>query len=147
MNGEHYRIFVDGKMIEAEKSCELHISVETEIGNTKDTSDNGAEYPEAVSFAWDATAVCELTNKTLVASGTSIKASKIDPNLDTSLHEVKIAVNTDKPTSEETLVQGSAHVTSISYKSDNKKKVEATVKFQGSGAIGAPAETSDLQTE
>ena len=105
MNGEHYRIFVDGKKIEDEKSCELHISVETEVGNTKDTSDNGAEYPEAVSFAWDATAVCELTNKTLIASGPYIKASKIDPNVDISLHEVKIAVNTDNPTSEETLVQ------------------------------------------
>ena len=68
MNGEHYRIFVDGKMIEAEKSCELHISVETEIGNTKDTSETGDEYPAAGSLAWDATAVCELTNKTLVAS-------------------------------------------------------------------------------
>ena len=131
MKGQRFRALdTDGdRLFDSEMSVELHISIETESAFNKDNADM-FDYPEAVGYSFDMTVEQQVksfaTGDVLV-----LHASDIRGGDGYNLALVKFSA----PNTHTEIASGEFWCTSTSYKSDNKKIVTATHKFEGTGEL------------
>lgn len=132
MKGQRFRIFDPNgdQVIQGETSCELHISIETESEQNKDNADN-ANYPTMVGYSFDATIECQVSS--FVKHGEMVKRST-DFNAGDN-QGLELAEFNSAGQYQSKIASGSFITTSVSYKSDNKKTITATIKLEGSGEL------------
>lgn len=132
MKGQRFRIYDPNgdQVIQGETSCELHISIETESEQNKDKADN-ADYPTMVGYSFDATIECQISS--FVKNGEMMKRSTDFDAGDNQGLELAQFDSTGQYQSK--IAGGSFITTSVSYKSDNKKTITATIKLEGSGEL------------
>lgn len=132
MKGQRFRIFDPNgdQVIQGETSCELHISIETESEQNKDNADN-ADYPTMVGYSFDATIECQVSS--FVKHGEMVKRST-DFNAGDN-QGLELAEFNSAGQYQSKIASGSFITTSVSYKSDNKKTITATIKLEGSGEL------------
>ena len=132
MKGQRFRIYDsdNDKVIQGETSCELHISIETESEQNKDNADN-ADYPTMVGYSFDATIECQISS--FLKNGGNVKRST-DFNAGDN-QGLELAEFNSAGQYQSKIASGSFITTSVSYKSDNKKTITATIKLEGSGEL------------
>lgn len=132
MKGQRFRIFDPNgdQVIQGETSCELHISIETESEQNKDNGNN-ADYPTMVGYSFDATIECQVSS--FVKHGEMVKRST-DFNAGDN-QGLELAEFNSAGQYQSKIASGSFITTSVSYKSDNKKTITATIKLEGSGEL------------
>lgn len=132
MKGQRFRIYDPNgdQVIQGETSCELHISIETESKQNKDNADN-ADYPTMVGYSFDATIECQVSS--FVKHGEMVKRST-DFNAGDN-QGLELAEFNSAGQYQSKIASGSFITTSVSYKSDNKKTITATIKLEGSGEL------------
>ena len=132
MKGQRFRIYDSNgdKVIQGETSCELHISIETESEQNKDNADN-ADYPTMVGYSFDATIECQISS--FLKNGGNVKRST-DFNAGDN-QGLELAEFDSAGQYQSKIASGSFITTSVSYKSDNKKTITATIKLEGSGEL------------
>lgn len=132
MKGQRFRIYDSNNdmVIQGETSCELHISIETESEQNKDNADN-ADYPTMVGYSFDATIECQISS--FIKHGGNVKRST-DFNAGDN-HALELAEFNSAGLYQSKIASGSFITTSVSYKSDNKKTITATIKLEGSGEL------------
>lgn len=132
MKGQLFRIYDsdNNQLIQGETSCELHISIETESEQNKDNGNN-ADYPTMVGYSFDATIECQISS--FVTDGEMInRATDFDAG---DNHTLELAQLDSAGQYQSKIASGSFITTSVSYKSDNKKTITATIKLEGSGEL------------
>ena len=132
MKGQRFRIYdpVTDQVIQGETSCELHISIETESEQNKDNADN-ADYPTMVGYSFDATIECQISS--FIKHGEMVKRTT---DFEIGYHEeLDLAQFDSTGQYQSKIASGSFITTSVSYKSDNKKTITATIKLEGSGEL------------
>ena len=132
MKGQRFRIYDPNgdQVIQGETSCELHISIETESEQNKDNGNN-ADYPTMVGYSFDATIECQVSS--FVKHGEMVKRST-DFNAGDN-QGLELAEFNSAGQYQSKIASGSFITTSVSYKSDNKKTITATIKLEGSGEL------------
>ena len=132
MKGQRFRIYDsdNDQVIQGETSCELHISIETESEQNKDNADN-ADYPTMVGYSFDATIECQISS--FLKNGGNVKRST-DFNAGDN-QGLELAEFNSAGQYQSKIASGSFITTSVSYKSDNKKTITATIKLEGSGEL------------
>lgn len=132
MKGQRFRIYDSDneQVIQGETSCELHISIETESEQNKDNADN-ADYPTMVGYSFDATIECQISS--FHKNGVNVKRST-DFNAGDN-QGLELAEFNSAGQYQSKIASGSFITTSVSYKSDNKKTITATIKLEGSGEL------------
>lgn len=132
MKGQRFRIYDPNgdQVIQGETSCELHISIETESEQNKDNADN-ADYPTMVGYSFDATIECQIS--AFIKDGEMVKRST-DFNAGDN-QGLELAEFNSAGQHQSKIASGSFITTSVSYKSDNKKTITATIKLEGSGEL------------
>lgn len=132
MKGQRFRIYDPNgdQVIQGETSCELHISIETESEQNKDNGNN-ADYPTMVGYSFDATIECQISS--FIKDGEIVKRSTDFNAGDNQGLELAEFNSTGQYQSK--IASGSFITTSVSYKSDNKKTITATIKLEGSGEL------------
>ena len=132
MKGQRFRIYDSNNdmVIQGETSCELHISIETESEQNKDNADN-ADYPTMVGYSFDATIECQISS--FLKNGGNVKRST-DFNAGDN-QGLELAEFNSAGQYQSKIASGSFITTSVSYKSDNKKTITATIKLEGSGEL------------
>lgn len=132
MKGQRFRIYDPNgdQVIQGETSCELHISIETESEQNKDNADN-ADYPTMVGYSFDATIECQIS--AFIKDGEMVKRST-DFNAGDN-QGLELAEFNSAGQYQSKIASGSFITTSVSYKSDNKKTITATIKLEGSGEL------------
>ena len=132
MKGQRFRIYDSNgdQVIQGETSCELHISIETESEQNKDNADN-ADYPTMVGYSFDATIECQISS--FLKNGGNVKRST-DFNAGDN-QGLELAEFNSAGQYQSKIASGSFITTSVSYKSDNKKTITATIKLEGSGEL------------
>lgn len=132
MKGQRYRFFANDVPFQAETSCELHISVETEESYNKDFNNNCA-WPVAVGYSFDASIECQVKNFSSDKNNYYVPAD-LTPGEPIDLELCR--TTEDSTTSyDATIASGKFIPTSISYKADNKKTVTASIKLEGTGVL------------
>ena len=132
MKGQRFRIYDSDsdQVIQGETSCELHISIETESEQNKDNADN-ADYPTMVGYSFDATIECQISS--FLKNGGNVKRTT---DFNAGYHyALELAQFDSVGQYQSAIASGSFITTSVSYKSDNKKTITATIKFEGSGEL------------
>lgn len=132
MKGQRFRIYDPNgdQVIQGETSCELHISIETESEQNKDNGNN-ADYPTMVGYSFDATIECQISS--FIKDGEMVKRST-DFNAGDN-QGLELAEFNSAGQYQSKIASGSFITTSVSYKSDNKKTITATIKLEGSGEL------------
>lgn len=132
MKGQRFRIYDSNNdmVIQGETSCELHISIEIESEQNKDNADN-ADYPTMVGYSFDATIECQISS--FLKNGGNVKRST-DFNAGDN-QGLELAEFNSAGQYQSKIASGSFITTSVSYKSDNKKTITATIKLEGSGEL------------
>lgn len=132
MKGQRFRIYDPNgdQVIQGETSCELHISIETESEQNKDNANN-ADYPTMVGYSFDATIECQISS--FIKDGEMVKRST-DFNAGDN-QGLELAEFNSAGQYQSKIASGSFITTSVSYKSDNKKTITATIKLEGSGEL------------
>lgn len=132
MKGQRFRIYDPNgdQVIQGETSCELHISIETESEQNKDNADN-ADYPTMVGYSFDVTIECQISS--FIKHGEMVKRSTDFDAGDN--HTLELAQLDSAGQYQSKIASGSFITTSVSYKSDNKKTITATIKLEGSGEL------------
>ena len=131
MKGQRLRIYESGneRRVQGETSCELHISIETESEVNKDNADEW-DYPAFMGYSFDTTIEVQVSSfakqDEFVMRATDFNAGGQD-----TLH---LALFTGL-TYNKSICHGNLICTSVSYKSDNKKTITATIKHEGNGEL------------
>ena len=131
MKGQRLRIYEEGneRRVQGETSCELHISIETESEVNKDNADTW-DYPTFMGYSFDTTIEVQVSSfakqDEFVMRATDFNAGGQD-----ALH---LALFTGL-TYNKSICHGNLICTSVSYKSDNKKTITATIKHEGNGEL------------
>ena len=131
MKGQKFRFYdtANERTIQGETSCELHISIETESEQNKDNADN-ADYPTMVGYSYDATIECQISS--FINKGEKV----IRPTDFTAGDTTYLALSQFNESGHNgDICDGKYITTSVSYKSDNKKTITATIKLEGSGQL------------
>ena len=131
MKGQRLRIYESGneRRVQGETSCELHISIETESEVNKDNADTW-DYPTFMGYSFDTTIDMQIISFTkqeqdvMHATNFSVGDTEV-------LHLAKFDGNTYMSS----VCHGNLICTSVSYKSDNKKTITATIKHEGNGEL------------
>ena len=132
MKGQQMRIYdpENGKKVQGETSCELHISIETESEANKDGVDNW-DYPAFMGYSFDITTEVQISSFT-AKDELSYRPTDFTPGkkdiLGLSLfnEDNSLAIQ---------FIRAHFICTSVSYRADNKKTIIATIKHEGSGEI------------
>ena len=131
MKGQSLRIYEENnaRTVQGETSCELHISIETESEVNKDNASEW-DYPTFMGYSFDTTIEVQVSSfvkqSELVMRATDFNAGSQD-----TLH---LALFNDL-TYNKSVCHGNLICTSVSYKSDNKKTITATIKHEGNGEL------------
>ena len=131
MKGQRLRIYEESneRRVQGETSCELHISIETESEVNKDNADTW-DYPTFMGYSFDTTIEVQVSSfakqDEFVMRATDFNAGGQD-----TLH---LALFTGL-TYNKSICHGNLICTSVSYKSDNKKTITATIKHEGNGEL------------
>ena len=131
MKGQRLRIYEESneRRVQGETSCELHISIETESEVNKDNADTW-DYPTFMGYSFDTTIEVQVSSfakqDEFVMRATDFNAGGQD-----TLH---LALFTGL-TYNKSICHGKLICTSVSYKSDNKKTITATIKHEGTGEL------------
>ena len=131
MKGQRLRIYEESneRRVQGETSCELHISIETESEVNKDNADTW-DYPTFMGYSFDTTIEVQVSSfakqDEFVMRATDFNAGGQD-----TLH---LALFTGL-TYNKSICHGNLICTSVSYKSDNKKTIIATIKHEGTGEL------------
>ena len=131
MKGQRLRIYEGGneRRFQGETSCELHISIETESEVNKDNADEW-DYPAFMGYSFDTTIEVQVSSfakhDEMVMRATDFNAGSLD-----TLHLALF----NGLTYNKSVCHGNLICTSVSYKSDNKKIIIATIKHEGHGEL------------
>ena len=131
MKGQRLRIYEESneRRVQGETSCALHISIETESEVNKDNADTW-DYPTFMGYSFDTTIEVQVSSfakqDEFVMRATDFNAGGQD-----TLH---LALFTGL-TYNKSICHGNLICTSVSYKSDNKKTITATIKHEGTGEL------------
>ena len=131
MKGQSLRICEEDnkRRVEGETSCELHISIETESEVNKDSYGNW-DYPVFVGYSFNTTIDMQIISFTKQEQGV-MHATNFSVGDTEVLHLAKFDGNTYMSS----VCHGNLICTSVSYKSDNKKTITATIKHEGNGEL------------
>ena len=131
MKGQRLRIYEESneRRVQGETSCELHISIETESEVNKDNADEW-DYPAFMGYSFDTTIEVQVSSfakqDEFVMRATDFNAGGQD-----TLHLALFSGLTYN----KSICHGNLICTSVSYKSDNKKTITATIKHEGTGEL------------
>ena len=132
MKGQKMRIYdpENGKRIQGETSCELHISIETESEANKDSVDNW-DYPAFMGYSFDLTTEVQISSFT-ARDELSYRPTDFIPG---AADILGLALFNEGNTYEVMFARAPFICTSVSYRADNKKTITATIKHEGNGEI------------
>ena len=132
MKGQKMRIYdpENGKRIQGETSCELHISIETESEANKDSVDNW-DYPAFMGYSFDLTTEVQISSFT-ARDELSYRPTDFIPG---AADILGLALFNEGNTYEVMFARAHFICTSVSYRADNKKTITATIKHEGNGEI------------
>ena len=131
MKGQLLRIYEENndRRVQGETSCELHISIETESEVNKDNADTW-DYPTFMGYSFDTTIEVQVSSFKKQDEFV-MRATDFNVGTQDALH---LAFFTGL-TYNKSLCHGNLICTSVSYKSDNKKTITATIKHEGTGEL------------
>lgn len=132
MKGQRMRIYdpENGKRVQGETSCELHISIETESEANKDSFDNW-DYPAFTGYSFDLTTEVQISSF-IAMDEQSYRPTDFTPGTSDILG---LALFNEDNTYGLMFLRAPFICTSVSYRADNKKAITATVKHEGNGDI------------
>ena len=131
MKGQSLRIYEESnaRTVQGETSCELHISIETESEVNKDNADEW-DYPTFMGYSFDTTIEVQVSSF-VKQSELVMRATDFNAGLQDTLHLALF----NGLTYNKSVCHGNLICTSVSYKSDNKKTITATIKHEGNGEL------------
>ena len=131
MKGQSLRIYEESnsRTVQGETSCELHISIETESEVNKDNADEW-DYPTFMGYSFDTTIEVQVSSF-VKQSELVMRATDFNAGTQTTLHLALF----NGLTYNKSVCYGNLICTSVSYKSDNKKTITATIKHEGNGEL------------
>ena len=131
MKGQRLRIYEESneRRVQGETSCELHISIETESEVNKDNADTW-DYPTFMGYSFDTTIEVQISSFKKQDEFV-LRATDFNVGLQDTLHLALF----NGLVYNKSICHGNLICTSVSYKSDNKKTITATIKHEGNGEL------------
>ena len=127
-----------------EISCELHISIETEVIDNKDIP-QGYVFPVMTGYSFDMTVEQHVSGFTTGENKTA-NAGDFHDNLVHTLGLERFIGKGPYDGQGTEVCYGQFYTESLSFKADNKKVVTSTLKFQGTGELQVGTYTSGVST-